>query len=263
MIVREQHDDVVRLRMSSFASRAIGMEVSAYVVRGVLVDTGFARAGRQLAPLLDALRPRGAILTHADEDHAGNASLVAARGIPMWIDSRTADVLRRRPEIRLYRRLVWGTPPRFEGDPELFVDPTIHTIHTPGHAVDHHVVWDTETHTLFSGDLFLGVRSRVMHEREDPEAIVRSLHRVIALRPRRMFDAHRGLIADPVAALTAKAQWMTETMATVGQKIDEGMSDATIVRTVLGGEEWSARFSGGEYARANFVKAVRRKRKVR
>ncbi len=261
MIVREQHDDVVRLRMSSVASRAIGMEVSAYLVRGVLVDSGCTRAHRGFARALDELRPRGAVLTHADEDHAGNASVVAARGIPMWIDSRTAAVLRRRPEIRLYRRVVWGTPPAFTADPEHFHDASIQMIHTPGHAVDHHVVWDTETQTLFSGDLWLGVRSRVMHEREDPEAIVRSLHRVIALRPKRMFDAHRGPVPDPVAALTAKADWLATTMEKIREKIAAGWTDDAIVREVLGGEEWSARASGGEYARANFVKAVRKKKK--
>ena len=79
------HDDVRRLEMASAPSRAVGYTASAYLVRDVLVDTGIPATARELARFLDeraaAGAPvRGALLTHAHEDHAGNAALLAERG---------------------------------------------------------------------------------------------------------------------------------------------------------------------------------------
>lgn len=251
------HGDVVQLRMTSFGSRRAGLSVSAYVVRGVLVDSGFPRVRAELAAALDRLRPEGAIVTHWHEDHAGNVRLLAERGMPTWLHEHTRAILAEAPAIRLYRRAVWGTPPRLVTAPAPYEHPKLEPIATPGHSEEHHVVWDAETGTLFSGDLWLGVRSKVMHEDENPRTIVASLERVRKLGPRRMFDAHRGLVEEPIAALDAKIAWMQEAIGEIERRIVAGWSDRAIVRTVLGGEETVAWASGGEYARRNFVRAVR------
>lgn len=252
-----QHDDVTQLRMSSFGSRRAGLAVSAYLVHGVLVDSGFPRARSDFARALESLRPSGAMITHWHEDHAGNVAHLAAHGVPTWLSDETRAILGQAPAIRLYRRVVWGTPPRLARAPEPFSHPALHPIATPGHSPEHHAIWDADTETLFSGDLWLGVRARVMHEDEHPRAIVASLERVRALRPRRMFDAHRGPVTDPVAALDAKIDWMRETIGAIERRVADGWSDRAIVGDVLGGEEWVARASLGEYARKNLVAAVR------
>lgn len=254
----EQLGDVIRLRMSSPGSRLAGLDVSAYVVRGILVDTGFHRARHELDEALTSLAVRGAILTHWHEDHAGNAELLAARGIPLSIRADTEAILRRRPPIRLYRRAVWGHPPPLRSRVEPLALGELEVVHTPGHTEDHQVVWDPRTETVFAGDLWLGVRARAMHEHEDPYAIVRSLRAVAALSPRRMFDAHRGSVERPGDALTARADWLTETTDEIARRIAQGWTDGQILRRVLGGEERAGYASGGEYARRNLVRAVRR-----
>jgi glyoxylase-like metal-dependent hydrolase (beta-lactamase superfamily II) len=257
MIDLERFDDVTRVRLASWGSRAAGLDVSAYIVRGVLVDSGYPRAATAMASVLDEVTIRGAMITHWHEDHAGNATLLASRGVPLVLHPQTEAKLRAFPPIRLYRRVVWGTPPSLRVPITPFDEPALRFVHTPGHSPDHHVVWDHERATLFSGDLWLGVRSAVMHEREDPYRIVQSLRDVIALQPARMFDAHRGLVREPAQALTAKVTWMEDRIAEIETKIAAGWSDGAIVRAVLGGEELVARLSQGEYARANFVRAVR------
>jgi glyoxylase-like metal-dependent hydrolase (beta-lactamase superfamily II) len=257
-LVVERYDDVLRLRMSNRASRAVGLDVSAYAVRGIMIDTGFHHARRPLLDAVTALEVRGVIVTHWHEDHAGNVAALAARGLPIDAAAETEATLRRRPPVRLYRRVIWGRPPALTAplaSPEIGA---LCLIPTPGHSADHRAVFDESTHTLFSGDLWLGVRSRAMHPSENPYEIIASLRRAAALRPWRMFDAHRGLVADPVAALEARADWLSETAAEIERRIAAGDSDRAIVRRVLGGEERSALVSRGEYARRNFVRAVRR-----
>ena len=260
MIALERFGDVTRVRLTSLGSRLAGMDVSAYLVRGVLVDTGFPHARRVLARLLDETRLEGALITHWHEDHAGNAPLLASRGIPLGMHDETAEKLRSAEPIRLYRRVVWGTPPRLDSQVVPFAHSTLRLVHTPGHSPDHQVVWDVETGTVFSGDLWLGVRSRVMHESENPRLIINSLRTVLRLGPQRMFDAHRGEVRDPVDALTAKIAWMEDTLGTIDARLDAGWSDRAILESVLGGDETVAFLSFGEYARMNFVRAARRSR---
>jgi ribonuclease/clavin/mitogillin len=255
----EKFGDVTRLRMTSVGSRAVGLDVSTYVIDGVMIDTGFHRARRRLLAAVRTMDVRAAIVTHWHEDHAGNVSLLASQGLPLLVRGDTEGTLRTRPHVQLYRRVVWGYAHALTRPLIPFDGGRFECIHTPGHSADHQVVWDPTTGTLFSGDLWLGVRSRVLHASEDPYAIVNSLRIVEALQPTRMFDAHRGMVENPAAAIRAKIDWMSQTLGTVEKQIAEGRSDRQIVNDVLGGEEMSAVVSRGDYSRRNLVKAVRRR----
>ena len=255
----EQFGDVRRLRMSSVGGRLVGIDVSAYVVRGVMIDTGFDRVHDELTSAIASLDVEGVIVTHWHEDHAGNVAALARLGMPICLAPGTESTLRAQPEIQLYRRSIWGRPPALESPIVPFVPSGFECAHTPGHSDDHHVVWDAETGTLFSGDLWLAIRSRVLHSSEDPYEIVESLRRAAALGPSRMFDAHRGLVENPVAALNAKADWLGEMLDAIAREIAEGRSDREIVNRLLEGEYRSAYISGGDYSRRNLVKAVRRR----
>ena len=135
-------------------------------------------------------------------------------------------------------------------------EPALVLVHTPGHSADHHVVWDADREHLFGADLFLGVKVRVLAPWEDPRVHAASLRATIALRPKRLFDAHRGLIMDPIGALTAKADWIEGTVATIERRLAEGWSQGAIAREVLGREGSLRLLTGGEYSRKNFVASV-------
>ena len=260
MLEVTRFDDVLRLRMSTWRSRAVGYDASAYVARGVLVDTGFPHVDRDLERAIAELRPRGAIVTHWHEDHAGNAPTLAASGLPLWMADHTEQKLRERQPVKLYRHFTWGRPSALVGNVTRLDPGPLAVIPTPGHSPDHHVVFDADTRTLFSADLWLGVRVRVMGASENPYQIVESLSRAIALKPARLFDAHRGLVDRPVEALKAKRAWLEDTIAAIECRLDAGDSEDAILRSVLGGEERTAFVSEGEYSRRNLVRAVARHR---
>jgi glyoxylase-like metal-dependent hydrolase (beta-lactamase superfamily II) len=198
-------------------------------------------------------------LTHYHEDHAGNASLLAERGIPLVMHVETCNRLRDPAPIRAYRRIVWGSSLPLGATQSPPWPLPLELVPTPGHSLDHQVIWDPRSATLFSGDLWLGVRARVMHTSEDPFRIIESLRTVLALRPARMFDAHRGEVRDPVGAISAKIGFLEDTIAAIQSKIAAGWSDRQILHGVLGGDELVAVASRGEYARINFARAVRLK----
>ena len=258
MLQVEQHGDVTRFEMTSAASRIIGYSASAYLVSGILVDCGFHWARRELGAILDRERPRGVLITHHHEDHAGNVERIARRGIAIAASTETLARMRSPGPIRAYRRFTWGSAPPLRSPVTPFESDRLILIAAPGHCSDHHVVWDEADGTLFGGDLYLGVKVRIAHPGEDPRVLVRTLRGVAALGPTRLFDAHRGFVANPVPLLRAKADWTEETIAAIEQRIAAGAPDAAIVRELFGGESVPGYLSGGDYSRTNFVRAVRR-----
>jgi glyoxylase-like metal-dependent hydrolase (beta-lactamase superfamily II) len=261
MLRIENHGDVTRLELSSWAGRALGYSVSVYRLGDVLVDAGFPRAGARLARWATANGIRGALVTHWHEDHAGGAAALAASGIAIDLHPETERRLRNPPSLELYRRLTWGSFREFGTDgtdvPRVQLE-GVTVLPTPGHSPDHRVVWDAARRTLIGGDLFLGVKVRIAHEDEDFAALVTSLRRCAALGPQRLFCGHRGLVPNAESALLAKADWLEEMIATMARRSADGWSDARLVRDVLGGEELTGRVSYGHYSRAAFVRAAKR-----
>lgn len=259
MLREERHDDVIRLQFSTGWSRAMGLTVSAYAVRGMLIDTAFHDVRADLGAWVDHNRPSGAIVTHYHEDHAGNAEFLAARGIPLWISPASLEKVRAPERILWYRRCCWGSQSPLASPVTPFEHPSLELIHTPGHSSEHHIVWDAERETVFGADLFLGVKVRVTHPwpREDVRAQIASIRKVIALKPKRYFDGHRGLVPDPVTQLTAKADWTEETVERIDLLIDRGCSDREIAKAVFGGEDKWALVTQYDYSRRNYAGSVR------
>jgi glyoxylase-like metal-dependent hydrolase (beta-lactamase superfamily II) len=206
--------------------------------------------------LVRELEPRGAVVTHWHEDHAGNVPALAAMGVPMAMRSGCETTLREHPSIRYYRRVVWGRTPRLEGRITPFDPAPLQLIATPGHSPDHQVVWDAERRIVASGDLFLGVKVRVAHAHESPRALLASLRRIAALEPRLLLDAHRGVIHDAAAQLRAKIAWTEETLGEIEALAARGVRERAIVRQLFGAESFVGWVSGGEYSRRAFVRAV-------
>ena len=254
--VEKIEDGVVRLRFSSWRGRAMGYDVSAYLVHGVLVDTGFPGVRAEVLDVIRALGPRGAVVTHWHEDHAGNAPALAALRLPVHMHERCEATLRARPPIRAYRRIVWGRTARLSVPLVDFNPAPLQIIETPGHSNDHLVVWDEARRILASGDLFLGVKVRVAHLHESPRALLRSLRAVAALEPRILLDPHRGVVEHAAALLRAKIGWMEEAIGEIHALAAAGCGEREIQQRVLGREAVVGWVSVGEYSKRSLVKAV-------
>ena len=77
MLTVESHGDVQRLHWTTWRSRAVGYSVSTYAVRGTLIDSAFDGVGNELMAWIAANRPGGVLITHAHDDHGGNAERLA------------------------------------------------------------------------------------------------------------------------------------------------------------------------------------------
>jgi glyoxylase-like metal-dependent hydrolase (beta-lactamase superfamily II) len=257
--IHEAEPGVRRLRMRSWRGALVGYDVSAYLVGDVLVDTGFPRGGQALVNAVEALRPRGVIVTHWHEDHAGNVPALAARGVPLAMHAGCEALLRERPAIRSYRRAVWGHTAPLRSPLVGFDAAPLELVEMPGHSADHLAVWDPERRILASADLFLGVKVRVADVADEPpRSLVARLRRAAGLEPRLLLDAHRGPVRDAAAQLRAKADWNEAQIGEIERLHGEGVDAAEIVRRLFGGESLVGWVSGLEYSRRGFVRAVLR-----
>lgn len=253
------YGDVQRLHFSTRRSRAAGYSVSCYAVRGVVIDSAFDDVGGELLAWIAANPPRGVIITHAHDDHGGNVERLARAGVPMQMQPDTAKLLGTPQTRGWHRHWAWGDMPRLTSPWTSFESPGLETIAARGHSPDHYVVWDAERETLFAADLYLSVKVKVAHPvyREDVRQQIASIRGVLALKPKRVFDAHRGLLKDGAVVLAAKANWIEETCGRIDALIARGWSDRAIAREILGRETMFTYATFFDWSRRNFVASVR------
>ena len=158
----------------------------------MLIDAGVGHASHLDA--IEAASPGGparCAMTHAHSDHANGAPAIHARWpsaqfFKMPWPERDSEDRRAMAAIRPGDRLPTG-----DGDLE--------AIHTPGHSPDHLAFWHEASRTVFVGDLLVA-GTTVFIPASDGGSLadyLRSLHRLLDLKPRRAWPAHGPVIDDP------------------------------------------------------------------
>lgn len=266
MIRAREHGPTLRLVLArTLAGRPLHT-VSAYLTGDpgsrVLIDSGPPATARELLAWLRASGAAGelaaVVLTHHHEDHAGGAALLAeALGVPVWAPAATVERLERRRRIPLYRSVVWGRPRACPARPLPEVleigGLDLEAIPTPGHAFDHHVLFDRGRRWLFSGDLYVHERVRYLRRIEEPWRHVASLRRAAALGPERLYCAHAGVVEDAAAALERKAAWWEGLAAEARRLRADGLGQRAITRRLLGREGLFTWLSLGDFSKRNLI----------
>jgi glyoxylase-like metal-dependent hydrolase (beta-lactamase superfamily II) len=166
-----------------------------------LIDAGVGHE-QHLAELATALRDRRAqltdvLVTHGHPDHASGAAALA-RAYP------GARFLKQPwPGQDEQYAVAWR--PLADGDGVVAGGERLRVVGTPGHSPDHLAFWHEESRTMFTGDLVVLGTSVMIHASRggDLSDYMRSLERVLALRPAVVLPAHGPRVTDPVTLLTA------------------------------------------------------------
>ncbi len=262
MIVATEHGEVRYFRMArTILGRALYW-TGVYFVDGLLIDSGPPNMRRYVARVIDELGVRQCVTTHGHEDHSGNHALLNARGIvplahSMGLASMTA------PRVDdLYRRITWGrpVPARAAALGEELETPAhrFQVIHTPGHSDDHVALFEPVRGWLFTGDLYLAPRLKVLRDDEDVHAMIASLRRLVELSPAAVFCQHRGLVVDGAELLRRKLTFLTELGGRIAALAERGLEEEEIARSLPGRDLMWRLWTGGHFAKRHFVRSFLR-----
>jgi len=262
MIEIERVGEVVKVRM---ANRLVGRPLyytAAYLVDGLLIDTGCPRTSRELLSVIKEWGLERIVNTHSHEDHiGGNAILQEKFGVEILAHPLALPILAdpKRLHLQLYRRLIWGSPAPSQGSPIGEVVTTgrysFQLIPTPGHSEDHISLYEPKKGWLFTGDAYIGGLDKALQADSDIYAIIASLKRLSALSAKRLFQGSGTVRDDPQEAIEKKAEYLEELGEKVWQLHSQGLSPKEIRDRLLGGELPIAYWTLGHFSGLNLVRS--------
>lgn len=237
---------------------------TAYLVDGMLVDTGCAHSAPELVKALTGTPLVRIVNTHTHEDHIGaNGSLQQQRnGLEILAHPLALPVLaapRREQPLQPYRRVMWGWAeasvgqPISDGEVIKTEQHRFRVLYTPGHSRDHLCLFEPEQGWLFTGDLFVGGRDRALRSDNDIWRIIASLKRVAELPSTTMFPGSARVRDHPAESLGTKIAYLEQLGDAVLALHRQGWGVSDIVRTLCGGPMLLEFITLGHFSRRRLV----------
>ncbi|MEW6348961.1 MAG: MBL fold metallo-hydrolase [Thermodesulfobacteriota bacterium] len=235
---------------------------AAYLVDGLLIDSGCAHTVDEFMGALNGKHVRIVVNTHSHEDHiAGNAAIQAKYGAEVFADQSAipfvADPRRRR--LRPYQLVMWGYPAPSRAQPLGDCLEAEHhcfqVIPAPGHSPDHVCLYEQEHGWLFTGDAYVGGQDKALRADYDIWQIISSLKRLLALRPRTLFAGSGTVRDDASQAIQEKIRYLEETGARVLELRRKGLSYRRIRKALFGPEMPIAYYTLGHFSGRNLVRS--------
>jgi glyoxylase-like metal-dependent hydrolase (beta-lactamase superfamily II) len=253
---------VTRIRMAPTVLGRTIREVSAYAFADLLIDTGPKATAPRLVEWLRGGPVRRVLITHHHEDHVGGAAAIQEElKLPVLAPANAVPILAEGLRMPLYRRIVWGGVPRtFTAEPLGDIlegeDYRLRVVPTPGHAITHVCFFEERRRWLFSGDLYVHGRVRLLRRVENVGQHIESLKKVLALEPELLFCDHAGILEDARERLRRKIAWW-EGLADEARTLrDQGVAVPEIARRLLGREEMLTYASFGDFSKKNMIRGL-------
>ena len=237
---------------------------TAYLLDGLLIDSGCAHTAPELADALRASPLTRLVNTHTHEDHIGANGLLQRErpSLQIFAHPQALPVLedpRGDQPLHPYRELFWGWPEPSRANPledESWIETDrfrFQVLYTPGHSPDHICLYEPNQGWLFTGDLFVGGWDRALREGYDIWHIIASLKRIAALPSTVMFPGSARIRENPRDELEAKIRYLEEFGEKVLDLHHKGWDVNAVVRALCGKPMFIEWITLGNFARRHLV----------
>jgi glyoxylase-like metal-dependent hydrolase (beta-lactamase superfamily II) len=265
MLETRAFEEVTQIRMSREIGGKAVYWVAAYLVDGLLIDTGCSYTAEELVAFLGGRPVSQVVNTHFHEDHIGGNHLLQTRmGVEIFAPADSVPLIGCRAELFPYQETVWGYPQPTEVRPLPAAIRTKHhafdVIDTPGHSKGHASLVEMERGWCFSGDIFAREQMKFIRPEEEMGETVASLRRLIALPAKRLiiFTSVGRIVEEGRQALQSCIDSIEELSRRAKAFERGGLGVLEIMQRLFGGEHSFSRLTNGQYTTENLIRSVLR-----
>ena len=238
---------------------------AAYLVDGLLIDTGCPHTAEEFVRSLDGRPIKLAVNTHYHEDHVGaNYLLQQKLGLRILASRESIPLINEIPKQHTYQELVWGIPVPTKVsllpdkiDTEHF---RFDVIPTPGHCKGHVALVEPTQGWCFSGDLYSSREPKAIRPEEDMGETSRSMQKLIDLKTDELvlFTGLGNVVQDGRETLRACTAYLRDLSLKAKQLTKQGFSTSAIRDQIFGRETVLAGITEGDVSAENMIRAVLR-----
>jgi len=266
MFIATQYGPVTRFDLSRTLLGRGRYWTTAYLVDGLLVDSGCAHTSVELLRFLTGKPVYFLACSHSHEDHIGANGLLQKRivGLKILAHPLALEVLAKPREMQPlhpYRRLFWGWPLPSTGealtDGQFIQTEHYHfeVLYTPGHSPDHLCLYEASQGWLFAGDLFVGGRDRALRQGCDVWSIIQSLKFLQQLPITMLFPGSARVREQPAAEMQIKIDYYERLGEQVLSLHAQGRSLTEIIQDLCGKTMWVEFVTFGHFSRRHLVES--------
>ena len=215
--------------------------VAAYLIDGILIDTGCDYSKKELSDFLEDKQISMIVNTHYHEDHVGGNAILAKRfRLGASAHAETVRLMNKKYELYPFEQEIWGYPDPCSAGPigaavrEGTV--SLRVVDTPGHCNGHISLFEEERRILFSGDTWVGERPKTARAEENVHELVSDLKKFEELRPKIMFASLGKVVRDPQPVIRRTRTYLEETRDKIHNLHAEGKSTEQILEALFGRE---------------------------
>lgn len=253
-----QYEDVLGIKVGR-VNQGINTNFIVYRIGDTVFDSGPSNQWKYVKPFLDASPVVQLLLTHHHEDHSGNAHYISkAYGVAPKAPKLAQAKLKSGYKTPFLQRMVWGSLVPVETTPisdvEYLSDGSkIIPVPTPGHAKDLTCYFIPAKKYLFSGDLYIAPKLKMLRSDENLEQLVQSINKVLLLDFEIIFCPHGGVITEGKKMLQRKKDYILELAQNAQALMKKGYEVDRIVIDTLGKEDAMARLTNGNFCKTNLI----------
>ena len=253
-VVIDRNGDV-QWAQGKVAVQGIAMSVYSFYVDGLLIDTGSSSLTEEFQSFFNEIDIQQVALTHVHEDHAGNAAWIQKhKDVPIYVHRDSVDICAKDGEFLFYRKVLWGERPAFVAKP---LGNTLQTnqatwdvIATPGHTTDHVAFYNRSIGAMFTGDLYVQSKTKVVLDEENVVHTLASLKHLLHYDFETVYCCHAGFLPDGRAKIIEKIAYLEELEGNVRKLYNQGYPIEEIAKAIfprdypitkVSGEQWSSK----------------------
>lgn len=237
------------------------LNVYCFVTDGILIDTGAHSLHKYFELFIQKSDFDQVMITHHHEDHTGCAAYIEKMmNRPIYINEKSVSLCQKRASYPLYRQLFWGRRKPFHPKPlsNSFTSRTStwDVIDTPGHAFDHLAFLNRQTGQLFTGDLFIHERTKVILAEESIPQLTESLTKILSYDFEDVFCNHAGFIQMGRETLQQKRDFLVSLQQEILHLHTKGLTPEAICKQLFPKKYPIIRISNGEYHTMHIVTSI-------